>query len=396
MFKMKKSPLFFLFITIFVDFLAFGIIFPLLPYYVEGFGASAFTIGLIVSSFSLMQFIFSPIWGRVSDKVGRKPIILISLLGTSISLLGFGLAKSIAWLFATRILAGFFTAASLPTTYAYVSDFTEEKDRAGGFGMLGAAWGMGMVFGPAFGGVLSRISIATPFFAAAAIAFLNFIFAYFFLPPSESKEDRLQLEKEGLFNLTRVIRQLRGEVGGLFVIFFMAAFTLSSLEIVFPLFAQLRFGFNETSIGFFFAFIGVMVAITQGVIVSKAVSSFGEVTTVIIAHLFMIFGYFIMAFATGIPILFLTAGILAMGIALNEPSLAALISKLSKEGQGTTLGATWGFDSLARIVGPALGGFIYGRISPLSPFLANSLFLILSLIVLKLYLSKKGTVANER
>src|SRR3989304_1416061 len=386
---MKKRAFTFLFITVFIDFLSFGIIFPLLPYYVESFGASALTIGLIAGSFSFMQFIFSPVWGRISDKVGRKPIILISLLGTSISLVGFALAPSIFWLFATRILAGFFTAASLPTTYAYVADLTAEKERAEKFGMLGAAWGLGFVFGPAFGGILSKISPATPFFVAAGIAFINFLLTTVFLPQSKPKESLEIVSKGRLFDLARVTKHLQGDVGNLFIIFFIVAFALSGLEIVFPLFAKEKFNFNETNIGFFFTLIGVVVGVTQGVLVGKAVKRFGEFKTITIAHVCMIVGYSALSLSPNLVFLVLSAIILAAGIALNKPSLAALISQRSKEAQGTTLGATWSFDSLARIIGPAFAGFLFGSVSSRAPFFSNSLMLIFSIYVLKIYASKE-------
>jgi multidrug resistance protein len=379
---MKKRVFAFLFITVFIDFLSFGIVFPLLPFYVESFGATALTIGLLAGSFSFMQFIFSPIWGRISDRVGRKPIILISLIGTAVSLLGFALSPSIFWLFVTRLLAGFFTAASLPTTYAYVADYTDEKERAEKFGMLGAAWGLGFVFGPAFGGLLSNISIQTPFFVAAGIAFLNFIFTGYFLPATKKKITIKMEENVSLFNFIKVLKNLKSDVGNLFILFFIAAFTLSSLEIVFPLFAQKKFQFNETNIGFFFTLIGVTVGFTQGVVVGKVVRLLGEVKTVGIATVCMIIGYSALTMSPNIVLLGLSAIILAFGLALNEPSLAALISGRSKEPQGVTLGATWSFDSLARIVGPAFGGFLFGSVGAQTPFFVNSLILIISLLIL--------------
>ena len=376
---MKKKVFTFLFVTVFIDFLSFGIVFPLLPYYVESFGASALTIGLIAGSFSFMQFISSPIWGRLSDRVGRKTIILISLIGTAFSLIGFALSPNIFWLFATRILAGFFTAASLPTTYAYVADFTKEKERAEKFGMLGAAWGLGFVFGPAFGGLLSNISMQAPFFVAAAIAFINFVFTGLFLPANKKIKSVKMEENVSYFNFLRIIKNLKSEVGYLFILFFIAAFTLSSLEIIFPLFAQKKFQFNETNIGFFFTLIGITVGFTQGVLVGKVVKRFGEVRTVAIAALCMIIGYSALAISPNVVLLGFSAVVLAFGIALNEPSLAALISSRSKESQGVTLGATWSFDSLARIIGPAFGGFLYASVGASFPFFINSLVLILSL-----------------
>lgn len=378
---MKKKVFTFLFITIFIDFLSFGIVFPLLPYYVESYGASALIIGLIAGSFSFMQFIFSPIWGRVSDRVGRKPIILISLIGTALSLVGFALSPNLFWLFITRILAGFFTAASLPTTYAYVADFTKEKERAEKFGMLGAAWGLGFVFGPAFGGLLSNISIQTPFFAAAAIAFVNFIFTSIFLPSPKMKISVKMEENVSFFNFSRIIKNLKSEVGHLFILFFIAAFALSSLEIIFPLFAKDKFGFNETNIGYFFTLIGLTVGFTQGVFVGRVVKRFGEMKTVALATTCMILGYSALTLSPNVFLMGVSAVLLSFGIALNEPSLAALISSRSKESQGVTLGATWSFDSLARMIGPAFGGFLYAGVGMQFPFFANSMVLILSLLI---------------
>lgn len=385
---MNKRALTLLFTTVFIDYLSFGVIFPLLPYYIEHFGGSALTVGLLAASFSIMQFIFSPIWGRLSDKIGRKPVILISLIGTSISLLGFGFARSIVWLFITRIIAGIFTSASLPSTYAYVADMSKGKERAQKFGILGAAWGIGNTLGPAFGGLLSRVSISTPFFAAGGLALLNFIFAYFFLPQSKPQKNEITSVKNTTGGIGRIIAHLKTDIGFLFILFFFASFTLSILEIIFPLFAGFRYHFNETNIGFFFTFIGIVVGLTQGVLVGKLVARFGEIKTIIIAHVCMIIGYIIISLAPSVITSLGSVMILAIGIALNEPSLMSLISQRSKEGEGITLGTMWSFDSLARVIGPSIGGFLYIRFVPPAPFWLNAVLLTGSLLILKIYISK--------
>lgn len=387
---MEKKAFTFLFITIFIDFLSFGIVFPLLPYYAKSFGATSLEIGLLVSVFSFMQFLFSPMWGRISDRVGRKPIILLSLLGTSFSLLGLALSTDIIWLFISRAMAGVFTAASLPTTYAYVADHTKEKERVEKFGMLGAAWGLGFIFGPALSGLLSSYSFQTPLFVAATIALLNFVFTKTFLPESKKNNSKLQIQKEGFLNVTGVMLHLKSEVGLLFIVFSVAAITLSSLEVAFPLYTERKFNFNETNIGYFFSLIGIVVGITQGLVVGKLVKMVGEYKTVIIAHANMMAGYLLMAFSPNIMILSLSGIILAIGIALNEPSLVSIISNRSKEAQGTTLGATWSFDSLARILGPALGGYLFYRFSTITPFIVNCLLLIVSSFLFRsFYLKNK-------
>ncbi|KKQ84019.1 MAG: Major facilitator superfamily [Candidatus Woesebacteria bacterium GW2011_GWA1_38_8] len=220
-----------------------------------------------------------------------------------------------------------------------------------------------------------------PFFVAAAIAFINFVFTGLFLPANKKIKSVKMEENVSYFNFLRIIKNLKSEVGYLFILFFIAAFTLSSLEIIFPLFAQKKFQFNETNIGFFFTLIGITVGFTQGVLVGKVVKRFGEVRTVAIAALCMIIGYSALAISPNVVLLGFSAVVLAFGIALNEPSLAALISSRSKESQGVTLGATWSFDSLARIIGPAFGGFLYASVGASFPFFINSLVLILSLLI---------------
>ena len=177
------SPLVIIFVTVFIDLLGFGIIIPLLPFYAESFGASAFTIGLLGTSFSLMQFLFSPIWGRWSDKIGRRPIILLGLMGSCLSYLGLALATSLPLIFFARIIGGI-AGANIATAQAYIADVTTPENRAKGMGMVGAAFGLGFIFGPAIGGLLSRLGPEAPMWFASALCFANFTAAWFLLPES--------------------------------------------------------------------------------------------------------------------------------------------------------------------------------------------------------------------
>ncbi len=309
--KMEKKIFRLMFVTIFIDYLSFGIIFPLLPYYIEKYGASPLLIGVIVGSFSLMQFVFSPFWGRLSDKVGRKKVIILSLFGTAIAHLILAFSFSIWGVLLSRIIAGIFTSASLPTTYALIADITKEEERAEKFGILGAAWGLGFIFGPALGGFLSTINYALPFFVAAGIAFLNCIFVYLIVPIVHKKKDGNQVKKEGFYNLVLIFHKLKDSIGILFILFFIVSFTLSGLEIVFPLFGKLRFSFNESNIGFTFTFIGVIIALTQGLVVGKLVKKIGEAKTIIVAHIAMILGYALLGISHQIVYMLLAVGILA-------------------------------------------------------------------------------------
>src|SRR5262245_16201796 len=173
---MKKSPLLIIFLVVFVDLVGFGIVIPILPYYAKSFGASATTLGILMMCYSGMQFLFSPFWGRLSDRIGRRPVILTSILGIGLSMVVLGFARSLAWLFAGRLMAGFF-GANISAASAYIADVTPPEKRAKGMGLIGAAFGLGFLFGPALGGVLSRWGYGTAALVAAAISLFNFLFA---------------------------------------------------------------------------------------------------------------------------------------------------------------------------------------------------------------------------
>ncbi|HEX6164859.1 MAG TPA: MFS transporter, partial [Vicinamibacterales bacterium] len=227
------SPLVIIFVTVFIDLLGFGIIIPLLPFYAESFGASAFTIGLLGTSFSLMQFLFSPIWGRWSDKVGRKPIILVGLMGSCLSYMMLALSNSLALLFIARIIGGI-AGANIPTAQAYIADVTTPENRARGMGMVGAAFGLGFIFGPALGGILTTISPQTPMWFASALCLANFIAAWFLLPESRSANavtrnlGRLEAFRHAARNPTLLL---------LLALFFLVTLAFSGFESTFAIFS---------------------------------------------------------------------------------------------------------------------------------------------------------------
>src|ERR1051326_1519151 len=171
---MRKSALLNIFLVVFIDLVGFGIVIPILPYYAKHFGASAWGLGWLITSFSLMQFLIAPVWGRISDRVGRRPVLLVSILGTCLSMTFLGFARSLVWLFVGRIFAGI-AGANISTAYAYITDITDESNRAKGMGLIGAAFGLGFIFGPAVGGLLSTHGYSMPMFAAAGLAAFNLV-----------------------------------------------------------------------------------------------------------------------------------------------------------------------------------------------------------------------------
>lgn len=372
------SPLVIVFVTVFIDLLGFGIIIPLLPFYAESFGASAFTIGLLGTSFSLMQFVFSPVWGRWSDRIGRKPIILIGLLGSGLSYVTLALASSLVLLFVARIIGGI-AGANIPTAQAYVADITTPENRARGMGLLGAAFGLGFIFGPAIGGLLSRISPETPMWCAAALCFANFAAAWFFLPESRvANRSTKTLGRMAAFRhaMTKPTLLL------ILALYFIVTMAFSAFEATFALFSAARFGYTAASIGFLFAFIGVILALIQGVFVGRVVTRVGERTLIPLALFLTTIGIGMLPFVWNVPTLLVALGFLAVGMGFNSPSLSSMVSQLSDaDDQGGTLGLASSLASLGRVVGPAWGGYLYDAYGMTTPYLSAAALMFFAVAV---------------
>jgi multidrug resistance protein len=372
------SPLVIIFVTVFIDLLGFGIIIPLLPFYAESFGASAFAIGLLGTSFSLMQFLFSPIWGRWSDRIGRKPIILIGLLGSCLSYVTMALATSLTLLFIARIVGGI-AGANIPTAQAYIADITTQEDRARGMGLVGAAFGMGFIFGPAIGGLLSRVSPETPMWFAAALCFANFAAAWFLLPESRvvnattKTMGRMEAFRHAMANPTLLL---------ILALYFIVTMAFSAFEATFALFTEARFGYTAASIGLLFTFIGFIIALIQGVLIARVVKRVGERKIIPIAIAAIAISIGLLPFVWSVPTLLVALGLLAMGMGFNNPSLSSMVSKLSHEDdQGGTLGLASSLSSLGRVVGPAWGGYMYDAFGMTTPYLSAAGLMFVACLV---------------
>ncbi|MDP2318663.1 MAG: MFS transporter [Acidobacteriota bacterium] len=372
------SPLVIIFVTVFIDLLGFGIIIPLLPFYAESYGASAFTIGLLGTSFSLMQFVFSPIWGRWSDKIGRRPIILLGLMGSCLSYLALALASSLSLIFLARIIGGI-AGANIPTAQAYIADVTTPENRAKGMGMVGAAFGLGFIFGPAIGGLLSRFGPEAPMWFASALCLANSIGAWFLLPESRRVSSatrtlgRMEAFRHALTKPALVL---------LLSLFFIVTAAFSSFEATFALFSAARFGFTSTSIGFLFAFIGLVLATIQGLLVHKVVRRVGEARLVPVAIFCIALGVGMVPFAWSVPTLLVALGVLAVGMGFNNPSLTSMLSRLSDaDDQGGILGLASSLASLGRVIGPAWGGFLYDSYGMRTPYLSASGLMFIAFLV---------------
>ena len=372
------SPLVIIFVTVFIDLLGFGIIIPLLPFYAESFGASALAIGLLGTSFSLMQFLFSPVWGRWSDRIGRKPIILVGLLGSCLSYVTLALANTLVLLFIARIVGGI-AGANIPTAQAYIADITTPENRARGMGLVGAAFGLGFIFGPALGGLLSRFSPETPMWCAAALCFANFVAAWFLLP-----ESRVASVATKTLGRMEAFRQARGQPTLLLVLslYFIVTMAFSGFEATFALFTQARFGYTAASIGFLFTFIGVIIAVVQGVLIGRVVKRVGERKVIPVAIAAIAISIGMLPFVWNVPTLLVSLGLLAMGMGFNNPSLSSLVSKLSHEDdQGGILGLASSVASLGRVVGPAWGGYMYDAFGMTTPYLSAAGLMFVAFLV---------------
>jgi MFS transporter, DHA1 family, tetracycline resistance protein len=370
------SPLVIIFITVFIDLLGFGIIIPLLPFYAQSFGASALTIGLLSTVFSLMQFVVAPFCGRWSDRIGRRPIILLGLLGSCIAYVALALADTLALIFAARILGGI-AGGNIPTAQAYIADITTPENRAKGMGLVGAAFGLGFIFGPAIGGILTRFGPSTPMWCAAGLCFANFTAALFLLP--ESRQGERGTQSLGRLDLWRRARRPPGFIL-LLSVFFLVSAAFSGFEATFALFTERRLGFTAETIGYVFAFIGVILAVVNGLLVGRVVPLVGERRIIPFAIGTIGIGIALVPTAHSVPVLFMVCGMLALGMGFNNPALTSAVSRVSDASeQGGMLGLAQSLAALGRIVGPAWGGFLFDRAGIAAPFLSGGVVMSVAL-----------------
>ena len=372
-----------LFLTVFVDLLGFGIVIPFLPMFAERLGISAFGIGWILAIYSLAQLVFAPVLGRISDRVGRRPIIMLGLLGSSVSYLIYGFANSFTLLIISRAIHGA-CAATVPTAQAYIADTTADKDRARGMGLIGAAFGLGFVLGPALGGVLGHASLKVPVFFAAALTFANLIFASRRLPESHQPQPGAPLDFGTLAEpLLSMPRQLFGHhLARLFGVAFLLTFALAGLEATFTLMIPALYGYGPAAMGLLLGYAGLTQAIAQGWILRKIVHRVGEPVLIVVGLLALGVGMFPMGMIANLDILLVLLALVSVGYGLASPSVASLISRRTgQHRQGEVLGVNQSAMSLARIFGPIAGASIYGMMGPAAPYVGGAMVAVVALML---------------
>lgn len=375
----NRKNIWILFFTLIVVMLGFGMVIPILPFYVKSLGASGGALGALMATYGLLQFIFAPIWGSLSDRIGRKPVLMIGILGNALAQLLFGLSTQLWMLFAARALAGMLSSATLPTAMAYVSDSTSAEKRSGGMGVVGAAMGIGMVLGPGVGGLLSKQSLSFPFFLAGglSLAALALVFAILPEPPRPEQPEEHPVSGPRLAVLWQA---LRGPLGVLFAMAFLLSFGLTNFEGVFGLYAADRYGYTSGQVGLALTLVGFISAFMQGVMTGPATRRFGEVAVIRAALVGTAVGFLLMTLAASTVPMLLAVTFFMFSNAMLNPTVAALISKRAQGGQGMTLGLNNSFLSLGRIVGPLWAGNIY-ELNLNAPYLTGALIMLVGLWV---------------
>lgn len=361
--KFFTKPILIIFVTILIDLIGFGIVIPVLPYFVEGeaFKATPMQLGLLVASFSIMQFIFSPIFGAVSDKYGRRPVLFLSLLGTATGFFIVGVATTLWMVFAGRILDGI-TGGNISTAQAYIADVTSRKNRAKGMGLIGAAFGIGFVLGPAIGGVLSKFGNHVPFLFAGGLALCNAIALYFFLPESLKQGTADAPKRMNRFaELFDSLSDMRFRMVTLINFLIVTGFSIMTTS--FALYTLNRFGYDAAQNGYLFAYIGVLAILMQGGVFGRLAERVGESPLVVAGCVMLAVSLFAVPYvgpqSGGLAGLLIGMAFFSIGNSIASPALSSLASKSASESeQGKALGVMQSGASLARAVGPLIAGYM--------------------------------------
>ncbi len=371
-----------LFLIVFVDLVGFGVIIPLLPFYGEHFHASPLTVGLLMASYSAAQFLMAPVWGRLSDRIGRRPVLMISLAGAALAYIGLAFADSLWMLFAARF-AGGAMAGNIATAFAYVADITTPANRAKGMGMVGAGFGLGFIFGPAIGGLLAghdpaSADYTTPALLAAGLSMAALTMTAVWLPESLSAEHRARqaaLPRRDRWQLLRAALAAP-PVARLIALAFLSTFVFASMETTFAMWSWRHFGWGPEQNGYLFAYVGVISAAIQGGMVGHLAKRVGEGRLIVAGAAALAAGMLLIPFSGGLAGLAAAMLIVAAGFSLMSPALNSLISLHVDAGvQGATMGVSRSAMTMARVLGPAWGGAVFAWLGKDWPFYGGALLM---------------------
>jgi DHA1 family tetracycline resistance protein-like MFS transporter len=390
----RKTSLLVLFLTVFIDLIGFGMVIPFLAYYAREYGASGMTVGAVVGIYSIMQFFFAPVWGRLSDRIGRRPVILISLTASCLGYFMFAFARHLILLLASRIIAGA-GGANIGTAQAYIADTTTHEDRAKGMGLIGAAFGMGFILGPPLSGVLAQVGSQhgmagnlLPGLVAASLSLSALIIAFLVLGESKKPDATVRSGLPPQFD-AEVWREVSSHKLLLAIMstLFIALLAVAGMETSVTLHARDRFGFKPLDLAYFFLFMGVIVATIQGGLIGRLARKLGEKTLVVIGTASFTVGLALIPGVYKVPLLYGVAFFLAIGQGLTYPSLTSLVTKATPSREhGSMLGLATSVGSLARFLGPIVTGFLYDLAKAAGAFYGSA---VLTLIAFFIALSMK-------
>jgi DHA1 family multidrug resistance protein-like MFS transporter len=378
---MKTKNIMILFISITIAMLGYGIALPILPFYLEAMGGTGFHLGLLVATYGVMQLVFAPIWGGLSDRFGRKPLLLLGMAGLGIAMLIFGLSNKLWMLYLAQIVSGALTCAMFPVSMAYTTDVTEKEKRSGAMGKIGAAVGLGMILGPGVGGLLASDKLSTPFFIAAGVSLLTFLIILLGLPESHPKENRTtSTGKIKIMDLRGLWQAMLTPMAfGLFTAF-SDNFGKSNFTSVYGLYALERFNYGPQEVGSILMIISLMYLIAQGVLVEPLTKRFGEVRVIKLALIGNAIGFVGILMASSYMTMIVAISFFILLNALLKPSALSFVSKHTEISQGMAMGLTESYMSLGRIFGPLVAGLLFD-INIFYPFLCGAIvFLVLFLI----------------
>ena len=369
--------------------LGFGMVIPIFPFYIEALGVGGSELGLLVAVSSFMEFICAPVWGAVSDRVGRKPILLLGLTGYFLAMLFTGFVKGYWMLLMIRAVTGVLSSATLPTSMAYVSDVTSEDDRANGIGILGSAMGLGVIIGPGLGGLLGGESLTLPFFVSAALSLVAVLLVFLIVPESHPKQSqshniKLQSPLQGLYNA------LTGSFGVLFLLAFLLSFGLTNFESIFGLYASQKYGYGTERVGVILMVVGITTTLGKGLLTGPFTKWFGENNVIRGSLLAGSLCFLLLLLVNTYPLILLATALFILSKTLLRPSILSVISKNTNMGQGVILGLSNSFMSLGRIIGPIWAGYVFD-LNYNYPYMSGSAILFIGFLISLTWRNKSGS-----
>jgi len=368
-----------LFSVIVVDLIGFGIVVPILPFWSERFGANGLILGLLVASHAAMQFIFSPAWGRLSDRIGRRPVMLVTIAGTAFSLLLLGLADSLVQIFLARLLSGIF-GSNISVATAYLTDVTDEADRTRWMGMIGASFAVGFTLGPPIGGLLARAGHGVPMLVAAGMAALNFVWAAFELREPPRRAERPVASMTGRLDVLR-----NPALARLCFVYFLFSVAVTQLETTFAFLMSHRFGYDELGVGLVMLAMAIVIGGIQGGAMKRLAARFHERRLILAGLVLMAMAFFSVPLPNSVAILMAPLAIAAVGRGISQPPMMSLISQIADVGsRGIVMGVFQSCASAARVVGPLVAGALYDMDQAFPYWLAAALLVIAALTAIQI------------